>query len=78
MGKYYESKLGKKCYRGTNISFKSSCKSWYISEKIGIPGIPLTRFRLNNLVTNMHFDTEPLKEFSDNLPFTIDKGVEET
>lgn len=47
-------------------------------EKIGIPRMPLTRFRLNNLVTNMHFDTKPLKEFSDNLPFTIDKGVEET
>mgnify|MGYP001478316411 CR=1 FL=1 len=49
-----------------------------VLEKFGLRRMPLTVFRLNNLVTNMHFDTTPLREFSKELPFTSDQGVERT
>lgn len=47
-------------------------------EKIGIPRMPLTRFRLDNLITNMYFDTDPLRTYSESLPFSLEDGVEET
>ena len=40
--------------------------------------MPLTRFRLDNLITNMYFDTDPLRSYSESLPFSLEDGVEET
>lgn len=47
-------------------------------QKLGFKRVPLTVFRLNNLVTNMFFDVSPLKVFSEKLPFSMEKGVERT
>ena len=49
-----------------------------ILQKFGIKRVPLTTFRLNNLITNMYFEVTILKEFSKQLPFSIEQGVEKT
>lgn len=49
-----------------------------IFEKLGFSRVPLTKFRLNNLITNMYFDIEPLKNFSETLPYDINEGVQMT
>lgn len=47
-------------------------------EWLGFKSVPLTRFRLDNLLTNMEFNTHPVRQFSDRLPFTLEDGVDET
>jgi hypothetical protein len=47
-------------------------------EKIGFQRMPLTKFRLNNLITSTDYDIEMLKDFSNNLPYTINQGVDIT
>jgi len=39
---------------------------------------PLTSFRLNNLLTPMVYDLEPLRAIVGDLPFTMDEGVRST
>jgi GlcNAc-P-P-Und epimerase len=39
---------------------------------------PLTRFRLNNLITNMVYDSTPLEKIVGDLPYTMEQGVVET
>jgi len=39
---------------------------------------PLTTFRLNNLITDMVYDTAPLEALVGPLPFSLGQGVEET
>ena len=40
--------------------------------------VPLTSFRLNNLITNMVYDTQDLEKICGNLPFTLEEGVSKT
>lgn len=40
--------------------------------------VPLTTFRLNNLITNMVYDTKSLENICGKLPFNIEKGVKQT
>ena len=47
-------------------------------EKVGFKRVPLTKFRLNNLITSTDYDVELLKEFSKDLPYTMHQGVEKT
>lgn len=44
----------------------------------GVYNPPLTSFRLNNLVTEMVYDLEPLREIAGPLPYTMEAGVGET
>ena len=39
---------------------------------------PLTKFRLNNLITNMVYETSNLENICGHLPYTLDDGVELT
>jgi nucleoside-diphosphate-sugar epimerase len=49
-----------------------------ILSMLGVKRVPLTKFRLNNLMTDMHFDIEPLKAFAIELPFTVEDGIGRT
>jgi nucleoside-diphosphate-sugar epimerase len=47
--------------------------------KMGWKSVPLTSFRLDNLITNMVYNTESLKQIcGDKLPYTLEQGVKET
>lgn len=45
---------------------------------LGWYGVPLTSFRLANLVTEMVYDFEPLREIVGDLPYTLSDGVSMT
>lgn len=45
---------------------------------LGWKNVPLTNFRLDNLVTEMLHDTSALREVCGALPFNLDEGVERT
>jgi GlcNAc-P-P-Und epimerase len=45
---------------------------------LGYKHPPLTSFRLNNLMTNMVYDTQLLQKISPSLPFSTEEGVLET
>lgn len=45
---------------------------------IGWPNPPLTSFRLNNLVTPMVYDLDPLSQISGPLPYSLNQGIENT
>ncbi|MDB2389806.1 NAD(P)-dependent oxidoreductase [Alphaproteobacteria bacterium] len=45
--------------------------------RVGIK-FPMTKFRLNNLLTDMYFDTDVLQKFCSPLPYTTEEGVERT
>lgn len=46
--------------------------------KIGWKNPPLTTFRLNNLITNMVYDTSDLQKLCGNLPYNLKDGVKIT
>jgi GlcNAc-P-P-Und epimerase len=46
--------------------------------KFGIHRFPLTSFRLQNLITNMVYNTHSLEEVCGTLPFSLEIGVKET
>jgi len=45
---------------------------------IGYKKVPLTSFRLDNIVTDMTYDLKPLQNIVGNLPFTMTEGVRTT
>jgi nucleoside-diphosphate-sugar epimerase len=47
-------------------------------QRIGLGHAPLTSFRLNNMVSDMLYDTGPLEALVGRLPFTLEQGVERT
>jgi nucleoside-diphosphate-sugar epimerase len=47
-------------------------------SKIGFQKIPITSFRLNNLITNMVYDTTALQAICGQLPYNLHAGVKET
>ena len=47
-------------------------------KKLGWRNPPLTTFRLNNLITPMEYDLEPLRAVAGPLPYTLHQGVEAT
>ena len=47
-------------------------------ERLGMGRAPLTRFRLNNLTSDMVYDTSPLEALVGPLPYTVTQGVERT
>lgn len=44
-------------------------------ELMGFKRVPLTNFRLNNLMTDMLYDVEPLMEYADALPYSVEEGI---
>lgn len=46
-----------------------------LTKKLGWQRPPLTRFRLNNLITEMVYDTEELERITGPLPFSTQEGV---
>lgn len=49
-----------------------------ILQKIGWKRVPITNFRLNNLTTNMVYDTAELEAICGKLPYDLQTGVKET
>jgi GlcNAc-P-P-Und epimerase len=49
-----------------------------VMERVGLRHAPLTTFRLNNLITDMVYDTAPLETLVGPLPFSLAQGVDET
>ena len=49
-----------------------------VIERVGLGQAPLTTFRLNNLVTDMVYDTAPLEALVGPLPFSLAQGVHDT
>jgi nucleoside-diphosphate-sugar epimerase len=49
-----------------------------LAAALGWNGVPLTTFRLANLLTEMVHDLEPLEEIVGELPFSLDEGVATT
>jgi nucleoside-diphosphate-sugar epimerase len=47
-------------------------------QKVGFKRMPLTKFRLNNLLTSTNYNVDALKEYSEELPFSMLQGVEIT
>lgn len=47
-------------------------------QKTGWKRVPITNFRLNNLTTNMVYDTAELEAICGPLPFSLETGVKET
>jgi len=47
-------------------------------QRLGWDEAPLTRFRLDNLLTEMVYDLAPLHEIVGPPPFALDEGVRET
>lgn len=72
-------KMGKSNVRQVPLIFLrgvasfGSCIEW-----VGFKRVPLTKFRLDNLLTDMYFDTSSLLQFDSELPFPVDVGVDET
>ena len=44
-------------------------------QKLGWQNPPLTTFRLNNLITNMVYDTQSLEKLCGKLPYSLNEGV---
>jgi len=49
-----------------------------IVQRIGLGHSPLTSFRVNNMVTDMVYDTSPLEAIVGQLPFSPEEGVDRT
>ena len=45
---------------------------------VGWDNVPLTSFRLNNILTEYVFNMQPIMELSSPLPYTLQEGVEQT
>jgi hypothetical protein len=44
-------------------------------KKLGYKEPPLTSFRLNNIITDMIYDTKELQAFCGSLPFSQQEGI---
>jgi nucleoside-diphosphate-sugar epimerase len=49
-----------------------------VLERIGLGHAPLTSFRVNNMATDMVYDTSPLEGIVGRLPFSLEEGVDRT
>ena len=49
-----------------------------VMEKVGLGHAPLTSFRVDNMISDMLYDTGPLDALVGPLPFTVEHGVDRT
>lgn len=54
---------------------KAISKTGDLLQKAGWQNPPLTTFRLNNLITNMVYDTKSLEKLCGKLPYSLQEGV---
>ncbi|UPT72018.1 MAG: hypothetical protein M0D53_06985 [Flavobacterium sp. JAD_PAG50586_2] len=54
---------------------KIASKAGDLLQKLGWQNPPLTTFRLNNLITNMVYDTQRLEKLCGELPYSLQEGV---
>jgi nucleoside-diphosphate-sugar epimerase len=57
---------------------RSAAKAGDALKKAGWRGVPLTSFRMNNILTEYVFNMQPIMELSSPLPYTLQDGVERT
>jgi len=57
---------------------KLAAKFGDICKAAGLRNVPLTSFRLNNILTEYVFDMRPIMEISGTLPYSLKTGVERT
>ncbi len=60
------------------LPLKIASKTGDLLQFLGWKNPPLTSFRLNNLITNMVYDTSELEKLCGKLPYTLKQGVEIT
>lgn len=71
--------LGVPKIKRMNIRFlQVAAKGGDIFKRLGWTNPPLTSFRLNNLLTQMTYDLEPLKLLVGELPYTMSQGIDST
>ncbi len=66
---------GKKSAEIPMLPLKIASKTGDLFQKLGWKNPPLTTFRLNNLITNMVYDTKSLEKLCGKLPYTLKEGV---
>ena len=49
-----------------------------LSKSLGYKNPPLTTFRLNNLITQMHYDTNEVEKIVKKLPYNLEQGTKIT
>jgi hypothetical protein len=54
---------------------RAGARAGDLARKAGWAEPPLTSFRLDNLLTNMVYDTAPMQEIVGALPYSADEGV---
>lgn len=57
---------------------KVAAKFGDLFQKFGWRRVPITTFRLNNLITDMVYDTTELQNICGSLPYDLESGVKET
>ncbi|WP_373515405.1 NAD-dependent epimerase/dehydratase family protein [Persicitalea sp.] len=57
---------------------KAAAKAGDFIKGVGVDGFPITSFRLNNLITEMVYDTSELASICGPLPYSMEEGVVET
>ena len=57
---------------------KAAAVAGDVIQRIGVARVPLTSFRLNNLLTEMVYDVGPLEEVVGPLPYSLDEGTSRT
>jgi hypothetical protein len=57
------------------LPLKVTAKAGDLLQKMGWKNPPLTTFRLNNLITNMVYDTQTLEKLCGKLPYDLKEGV---
>jgi nucleoside-diphosphate-sugar epimerase len=66
---------GKKSAEIPMLPLKIASKTGDLLQKLGWKNPPLTTFRLNNLITNMVYDTQSLEKLCGKLPYSLKEGV---
>jgi len=59
-------------------ALKLAARCGDVLERAGWYRVPLTRFRLDNLVTDMEYETSELADLCGELPYGLEEGVAET
>lgn len=57
---------------------KSSARIGDFLKLLGWQGVPLTSFRLNNILTEYVFDLQPIMEIASPLPYDLKTGIRRT
>lgn len=56
-------------------ALKAAARGGDLLQRLGMASPPMTSFRLNNLLTDMVHDTEPLRRLCGDSPYTMEQGV---